>query len=161
MPVLRRLGRSRVVIAAVAGSPTPWRDGWLAVRMLAWALVLPVLEHVVPLPSLVRLMWRDSRPVPRNRERERLVASLASWFSQGTNLSSAGACLPRSLLAYRFLSELHANPRLMIAFKKTETALAGHAWVAVDGQAIGEPSDALTDFLPVVAFGERGARVVA
>jgi hypothetical protein len=161
MHAIARVRRSHVVIGAIVGSPTPWRDAWLGARMLAWALALPALKRIVPLPTLVRVMWKSGATSQRDPDREQRIARLAGWFARATNPSNAGACLQRSLLTYRFLSESHADPRLMVAFRKTDAALAGHAWIVVDGQAIGEPAGALDDFLPVVAFGAHGARVPA
>jgi len=192
MRLLDRLRRSPVIVREVAGSPTPWQDAWLAVRMAGWATVLPVFKHVVPVRALARVMWKGGRAARRmsnvergmsagplrtgmsnvecgvsaeksarrNPVREQLVVRLAGLLSRGTNLTTRGACLQRSLLAYRYLSELGADPRLMLAFRKDGDRMAGHAWVMVDGRVVADTSDQAEDFIPIVAFG-AGGRTVA
>ena len=160
MRAIDRLRRSPVLVGWLIASPTPWRDSWLAIRMGAWAVAIPLLKHLLPLPALVRIMWKDARRTQRDRKREQRVVRLADWLSRAANLTTRGPCLTRSLLAYRFLSELDAAPRLMVAFRRSDNrAIAGHAWVVVDGKAIGERPDDLNEFLPAVSFGPRG-RVV-
>ncbi len=161
MRFLERVRRCRAVVAAVAASPMPWCDAWLSARMLAWAVVLPVLKRVVPLATLVRAMWKPGRKECRDRAREHRIVLLAILCTRAVCPSNAGACLNRSLLAYRFLSESCADPRLMVAFQKSGAALAGHAWVVVDGQGVGDPPGVRDGFLPIVAFGARGSRIAA
>ena len=47
---------------------------------------------------------------------------------------SRGKCYERSLLAYRFLSQAGADPRLVVAVKGNGGAMIAHAWVTVDGE---------------------------
>ncbi len=160
MCAMSRLTRSPMVVAWLIASPTPWRDAWLALRMGAWALAIPLLTRALSLPTLARIMWKNSRSLRHDRERAQRVVRLADWLSRATKLTTGGACLRRSLLAYRYLSELDADPRLVVAFRRTDSrAIVGHAWVVVDGEPIGEGSLPLDEFLPAVSFGPRG-RVV-
>ncbi len=158
MSPLARLLRSPRLIRSVAESRTPGQDAWLALRMFGWAVVLPVLKRIVPIGRLTGMMWKEGRPGRRDPVSEQQVVRLAGWLSRGTNLTKRGACLQQSLLAYRYLSALGANPRLMVAFRRSDRALGGHAWVVVDGLPIGEIETTLADFHPVVSFGERGLR---
>ncbi len=163
---LDRVRRSPVLVRAVAESPTPWADAWLAARMAGWALVLSSLKHIVPVRVLARVMWKKNRhttseqSIARDVIREAQVVRLAGWLSRGTNFTKQGACLQRSLLAYRYLSDLGADPRLMLAFHRSDGALAGHAWVMVDGKAVTESSNEPAPFVPVVSFGPQG-RILA
>jgi hypothetical protein len=55
-------------------------------------------------------------------------------------------CLPRALTLRRMLSR-HAIPaQLRIGANKTSTGIIAHAWVELDGEAIGEPEDIAESF---------------
>jgi hypothetical protein len=55
-------------------------------------------------------------------------------------------CLPRALTLRRMLSR-HAIPsKLRIGMNKAPTGMHAHAWVEVDGEAVGEPEDIADDF---------------
>ncbi len=128
--------------------------------MAAWALAITFLKHLLPLPALARIMWKNGSGPRPDPERQRRVVRLADYLSRATNFTARGACLPRSLLAYRFLSELHADPSLKIAFRKNDArAIVGHAWVTVDHEAIGEQNADLDQFLPAVSFGPNGRMI--
>lgn len=156
MRAVTRLRRSPVLVRAVAGSATPWRDCWLAARMAGWAIVLSLLKHFVPVGSLARLMWREASRDRREPLKERQIVRLADWLSRGTNLTKRGACFERSLLAYRYLSAAGANPLLVVAFGKAAGTVLGHAWVEVEGEAVGERPEMLEMFEPAVRFGAQG-----
>jgi transglutaminase superfamily protein len=129
-------------------------DAWLLVRMAAWAAVLPVLKHVMRLDTLARLMWRDRSRTGRV-DREKVLAFsrlLARPVAPGE-----GTCYERGLLVYRFLSQRGADPRLVVGVKNVDDAVTGHAWVMVDGTAVGE-SETVDEFVPVVAYGRDGRR---
>jgi hypothetical protein len=123
-------------------------DAWLALRMLGWSLLLPVLKRIVPLRTLMRWMWANGAG-PRRTEREALIVRTSARFS--TN------CLERSLLAYRFLAQANAGPRLVAGMRREpNAAVVGHAWVEVDGIPVHEGEAELRDFVPLVDFGPRG-----
>ena len=82
----------------------------LIVRMLPWRVVLPLAKHVVSLSTLVSVMELPRRSLERRPIREKRVASLAHRVS-GLGTRSPGNCLERSLLAYRYLSEVSAGER--------------------------------------------------
>jgi hypothetical protein len=127
--------------------------------MAGWAAALSVLKHFVPVSSLAKLMWKDAREKKCEPTREALIVSLAGWLSNGTNVTNRGACLQRSLLAYRYLSALGADPHLVVAFAKCNGTVVGHAWVEVDGRAVGEPADPTLVFKPTAVFGVRAQRL--
>jgi hypothetical protein len=127
-------------------------------RMLAWALVLPFLKHLVSIDGLTALAWRGPRCVGRTINRERRIAELAHLMHRSRRPIGRYNCLERSLIAYRFLSEVNADPRLVLGLRKGDGSIEGHSWVLVDGKPVRESIEALVDFEPVVAFGRHGAR---
>ena len=146
-----RVGRRRTAFGRLIRRPA---DAWIVLRLLPWALALPALKYVVPLPRLARLMWARPVSARRDRECERRVAALVRGLS-GT-LTRDENCLERSLLAYRFLSRLGADPRLVAGVRRDTNELIGHVWVTVDGEPVGEPPGTIADFARVVVFGPSG-----
>jgi hypothetical protein len=131
---------------------------WLGVRMLAWSAVLPILKHVVPLRVLTRLMWAETRAIPRP-QRERQVAFLARRIYRVRPVLRRDNCLERSLLLYRFLSREGLAPRLVLGAQKSDRLIVGHAWVKVAGRPVIDDHEALADYTPIAEFGAQGARV--
>jgi hypothetical protein len=124
-------------------------------RLVPTYATLGVLKHVVPLPRLAKWAWKD-RHVTRNPDAERrvLVAvdRLRRWFGRDND------CLQSSLLLYRELSRLGANPTLKVGFRRQNERLEGHAWVFLDGRAIpGESSEHV--FVSALHFGRGGVLV--
>jgi len=116
---------------------------------------LPVLKRTLPLPRLVRLMWLPQRVSERDPEREerttRVVARLAR--------ASGGNCLARSLVLYRYLSRMDADPRLVVGMARPD-AFLGHVWVTVDSRPLLETPETLAGYEEVTAFGDQGRRIV-
>lgn len=133
-------------------------DVGLAARMAAWSLALPVLKHLLPLPSVARLAWTSPRRRTSPIERKKILR-IAILLSRFRPRKSRHNCLDRSLLAYRFLAAAGADPRLVIAMGKGDDRVLGHAWVTVDGAPVTSSSDSLREYVPVVAFGRRGERI--
>ena len=123
--------------------------------MLGWRLAIRPLKTLVPLPRLVRLVWRRAAPVPRRPELEDRIVALSARLCRG-RLRDA-TCLERSLLAYRFLVEAGAGPRLTVAVRPNGDSLQWHAWVTRDGQPIHETQASLNGYLPVVIFDGQGS----
>jgi hypothetical protein len=140
---------------AVRGLELSVRDpatGWLMLRMLAWRAALPVLERVVPLPTLVRLMGRHSRARDRNGQPQRIAALAERVFAAPRTPRN---CLARSMVTYRYLSTTSLAPQLVIAFRKGGAPVLGHAWVTVDEVPLHDSPEALAEFEPLVTFGPR------
>lgn len=116
---------------------------------------LGVLKHVMPLRRLAPRAWKQQQG-PRDPEAERrvigAVARLRSWFGADED------CLQASLLLYRELSGLGADPTLVLGFRRLNDHIQGHAWVLVDGRIIPDEPDVLF-FEPTLHFGRRGAVV--
>ena len=92
----------------------------------------------------------------RTAAREQQIVRLSALLTRFRLPHFRANCLERSLLAYRFLAEANANPTLVIAVRRAEADVVGHAWVAVDGQPVHESEAAVRDFVRVVEFGSRG-----
>lgn len=122
--------------------------------MAMWAIVLPLLKRVVGLETLARIMW-SGHPA-RGASDTAKILTLSRLLTR-RKASSPGSCYECSLLAYRFLSQHGAEPRLVAAVKKEDGTISGHAWVTVGGVALGE-SKAIDDFVPVVVYGRGGRR---
>jgi transglutaminase superfamily protein len=138
------------------------RDLLLIVRMLCWGVALRVLKHSVALPTLVRLArWKrqvDPHDTRVHSQQEKIV-TLARWACRPMPWSDRGSCLERSLVTYRYLTAVSANPTLVIGMaprSETFDLVHGHVWVVVDGQPVGESEASLSDFHAVMKFDASG-----
>jgi hypothetical protein len=122
--------------------------------MAMWRLVLPVAKRRMPLARLVSLMCAEGIREP---EREARVAELTDLVFRAEHRDRAGNCLERSLVLYRYLGAVGAEPRLMVGLRRDGSHLTGHAWVAVRRQAVREPPEQLEELARVLAFGPRGS----
>ena len=136
----------------------PAGDGWLALRMAAWSVVLPLLRRVVPLRRLARVAWAGGTSV-RDPARERQIVRLSAALPRLRLRRGDANCLERGLLAYRFLAQASANPALVVAVRRGEAGVIGHAWTKVDGRPVHESEAALREFVTLVEFGPGGLAV--
>jgi hypothetical protein len=130
---------------------------WMAGRMLGWLVVLPILKRVMPLPSLVSLMWSHpaSHGVSSARDIDRMWR-IARWLAVHAWPRRSGTCLEQSLILYRFLSARRASPELVIGVRRQDLSVGAHAWVTVNGEPVGDSVATLADFAPVMTFGPSG-----
>lgn len=134
----------------------PWlrrlRTGWSIGRLLPMYAAYAVLKRVVPLNHLAKRAWQQPG-VARDRAAERhviaAVGRLRQWIGRDAD------CLQSSLVLYRELSRLGAEPVLAIGFRRQRHGLEGHAWVSVDGHPLleGMPED---PFIAALHFGHGG-----
>jgi hypothetical protein len=130
-----------------------WEDPILFGRALGWRVTLPLLKYVTPLPVLVRFMALTPRPGSLDTKRRQRMRAIRQLLEGGRIVISAN-CLERSLVLYRFLSEVGAAPELVMGMSKKSARLAGHTWIQVEGCAL---ADATTDaFAPMLIFGPEG-----
>jgi len=127
----------------------------IAARLWTWAALLRVLKHVVPLPTLVRLV--HARPdAARSADLERRLEGYMA-ASGAFPLRAPGNCLERSLAAYRILCRAGASPTLVVGFRHSALQeVEGHVWVVVDGRALAERPDSVATYRPALAFGADG-----
>jgi hypothetical protein len=132
----------------------------LLIRMSFWATIVPVLKRVLPLPRLVRLAATGRAAGGRNRAREeRVIASVVRIYRSGL-IRQSDNCLERSLVTYRYLGALHAEPQLVVGMSRREKG-TGHVWVTVDGRPVHDTAETLDDMEPIVTFAADGTRVDA
>jgi transglutaminase superfamily protein len=123
--------------------------------MLGWRVVLPALKRVIPLPSLVRLMWSDGGPPALDREAVVRLAEVA--YEPGPD-GARGNCLERSLVAYRYLAQLRADPTLVVGVDRSGSEVRGHVWVLVDGVPVHDSPERVEGHTALVCFGPGGER---
>ncbi len=153
----RRPGR-RSVLARVAARFSSPRDVLLAARVFGWALVLPLLKHLMPVPALARLMHRPDGGRTRDAVQEERIVTFARWGARLIRWKSGGNCLERGLIAYRYLGEAGASPTLVVGLGHGDTGrLIGHAWVLLDGRPAGESAASISVYTPVFAFAPDGS----
>ena len=132
-------------------------DVWLCMRMMLWAIVLPLLKILIPVKSLARFMWMSPRTPVKNVEQEQKIAIIVRWIYLLV-LSSKKNCVERSLLLYRFLSRTNSDPTLVTGLRQLEDGTwKGHAWILVNGVPFGETESNVEDFKTLVIFGRHGA----
>ena len=142
-----RFGLSRQVARRLVRNPG---DAWLAIRVLGWAVVLPMLKHRVPAAKLARFMWIPPKR-GRDAEREETIVALSRLVTRARPGSTRN-CYERSLISYRYLAREGADPRLVTGLTPDHS---GHAWVTVDGKPVWELGN-LTEFVEVATFGRDG-----
>jgi Transglutaminase-like superfamily len=124
-------------------------------RIVPAYLLLGLLKHLVPLRWLAKWTWCKTAG-PRDRLAERRLTANALRLSKLLRIADRD-CLQRSLLLYRLLSALGADPELVVGLREQDGKIIGHAWVLVDGKSLVEPESDLVRFSPVLRFGARGA----
>ena len=63
-------------------------------------------------------------------------------------------CLPKSLTLHRMLTRRGIDSQIKIGANKTSLGISAHAWVEVDGEAIGESETTIASF-NVLDAGEK------
>jgi Transglutaminase-like superfamily len=124
-------------------------------RIVPAYVLLGLLKHLVPLRSLAKWTWCETTG-PRDRLAERRLSANAVRVSKLLRIADRD-CLQRSLLLYRLLSAIGADPELVVGLREQDGKIIGHAWVLVDGKSLVEPESDLVRFSPVFRFGARGA----
>ena len=129
------------------------RTGPTIGRLLPVYAAYGVLKRLVPLERLARWAWKSGRP-SRDPSAERrvvvAVARLRQWFGRDAD------CLQSSLLLYRELSRLGAEPVMAVGFRRHPGGVEGHAWVSVDGHPVFNDSPD-QPFTAALHFGRGGA----
>ena len=134
-------------------------DVVLAARVMTWACVLPILKQLMPIRSIVRLVWRRPR-LEADPARDERVVTFARWACRMIRPGRGGNCLERGLIAYRFLLEGGAEPTLVVGMRRNKkSAVIGHAWVVLHGAPAGERADLVNEYIPVFAFAPDGSLI--
>jgi hypothetical protein len=142
------------VRSAIARVSSTFRnDPRLAFELAAWRLALPVLTRVVSLPRLARWMWCRPLSLTDADRRQRLTAISRVAGGGGRVLLSVN-CVQRSLVLYRLLSRAAAAPKLVLGVRGGGAGIAGHAWVELDGEPVGD--DGAHTYQRLVTIGAGG-----
>lgn len=127
--------------------------------MRAWGLLLAVDVglRVAPLAKLHRWLGRGlpaEQALPARRELAwetwRLVDAAARHHLYKMS------CLRQSLVLQRLLAERGLAVGVYIGARKAQGQLSAHAWIEVDGEAIGEGRGTVESFVPVLHLGGEG-----
>ena len=140
--------------ALLTGGRTLAWDEW---RLLARAGVdLLAVDVALRLGGLRRASrWatsRDARPAGRRPgvDERWQAARYARWIGVAARFHIVRArCLHRSLVLHRWLSREGLPSELRIGVRKETGQLRAHAWVDLDGQAVGESAQLLAAFVPL------------
>ena len=117
-------------------------------RLAALHLLLGLARHVVPVSGLAA--WASRRRRPRLTSRDLVIGRV---LRAGAIVGSPDRdCLQRSLLLYRELCRIGAPATLVVGVRKVDHALAGHAWVRLDGNVIAESDFDVDRFVPLLTF---------
>jgi len=128
----------------------------IAFRLWIWAAALRVLKHVVPLPTLVRMMHAaPTRVGPRATDALERYLHASGRFPR----RPPGNCLERSLGVYRLLGQAGVSPQLLVGMRRLPSQpIEGHVWVRAGGRPIGETAESLNEFQLTAMFDEHGRR---
>ena len=128
-------------------------NAWAVGRLLPLYLAFGALKHVVPVQTLARWAWH---PPTRTNDPDAVRRAVARvWRTQGLVHLGDRDCLQRSLLLYRELSRLGADPTLMVGFRQAAQRTQGHAWVMTRGAVAFEP-DEVNTYVAALSFGPYG-----
>jgi Transglutaminase-like superfamily len=125
----------------------------LVPRILAWTLVMPILKRLVPLSTLVRMLWVERAAAPEPGRQQAIVRTTRRLLRTRSRRGDEN-CLERSLVLYRFLSLAGLDPRLVLGVRRDAGRLRGHAWVTLAGTPVIEGS--VAEFVPIATVGRRG-----
>lgn len=117
---------------------------WLRLHLLAVVHALNVRRELSRgSPQLAASAGaKRARPIDPGLVGTALVASRRAV----ARLCPLNTCLTRSVVLYRLL-EPYDGVAIHFGFRRRDGALEGHAWVTVDGAAVGEPDGALDGYI--------------
>jgi len=129
--------------------------GLALARLIPAYVAFGLLKHVVPIASLARFAWRETMVAQREDSQVRAVARVVKVRTLLRRWDRD--CVQTSLLMYRELSRVGADPMLAIGFRRSKKRLEGHAWVIVGGVAVADTAPSNAEFTPACFFGRCGA----
>jgi len=132
-----------------------WRNACTIARLLPIYAALGVLERTRPIAKVAAWAWRRPTGHRRDHAEEQRVIGCVVKLARFVGAADR-QCLRRSLLLYRELSRLGANPALCVGFRKRGDVTEGHAWVVVSGRPIGEGDWSSAGFETALSFGVEG-----
>lgn len=116
---------------------------WLRLHLMAVVHALRVRRELGRGSPLLPASAPAKRPRPMDQG-VLGTALVASRRAVG-RLCPLNTCLTRSVVLYRLLKS-YDGVVIHFGFRRRDGALEGHAWVTVDGVAVGEPDGALDGY---------------
>lgn len=125
---------------------------WLAlpaaerVAVLVMVMALPMIAlllRTVGFSRTFNLVGAISDRIPRTAEsRARLSPEALARLARvaGRHGPVDANCLKQSLLLYGWLRARNLTPRLQFGVRKVADSIDAHAWIELEGRALGEPS---------------------
>ncbi len=145
------MGNARTFIRNLAAiGRIPPRDLPAVFRMGVTACSLPLLEHLMSLPSLVSLL-DTSRRSQRKGDPDRIVELAGKILARNIGPFKPG-CFRRSLILFAELRRIGWPARIVFGIREHDDALDGHAWVELDGAGLGETVDPSSIFRTVYSY---------
>ena len=136
------------------GSALRLREICLLALIVGMLVLLPVLQRALTLPALVYLFGaRTLPPVLPPLEPERLLYLIRGLLQQHIGVFRPN-CVKQSLVLFHFLRQWGAPVALYFGVAKHSDTLAGHCWVELDGQPLGEADEPRRVFTIVYTFPE-------
>lgn len=119
-------------------------DGWLFIRIFAWATALPLLVRVWSLPRLVHFLTPrhiSKRPHHEDHYAEQVAKYTDFVLGRGIWVYQRN-CLKRSMILYHFLCRQGIDVQLCLGVRKSQgkpdldgrDVLLGHAWLVRQGR---------------------------
>jgi hypothetical protein len=114
------------------------------VALLA-AIVLPFAVRVLALPAVLRLCDRLPGAGRVRQAPNALVFRARRWLWHGRGPWTS-TCLTRSLVLYAMLRQHGYRPHFVVGVMGAHARFAAHAWVMLDGVALGDPRGAVDGY---------------
>src|SRR5438093_10038188 len=157
MPRLNLLARGRDCARRLAAcAVADWR---LTATLFALRISLPLAKRVMSVSKLAAALWSAPDGPDVDPTRAETIARIRFAMKSGGRLLVSSNCLERSLAMYHVLSRAGATPALVLGTRRDGAALAGHAWIELDGNPFAEPDAG--DYVRVITFGVQGSRFPA
>lgn len=137
---------------AKKASELSWRDWWVVGRARFWMAMSWFGLRLLGFERTRQLLAgrppaAGARKETDAKELERLVFLVGVAARAGFTRHT---CLPRSLVLQRFLMNRGVPAVLRIGVRRENGQIAGHAWVEVAGQPVGEAEDVEARFVPLL-----------
>lgn len=128
------------------------RELWLLVLSVGLLAALPVLQRVLPLPTLVTVFGTRTIPtVFPPLQPERLLFLIRGLLDQRIGMIRPN-CMKQSLVLFHFLRQWGAPVTIHFGVAKPHDALEGHCWIELAGQPFGERGDPHRAFAMTYTF---------
>ena len=117
---------------------------WFRLHLMAFVHTLRVRRELDRKNSLmpVFIYKKRARPMSQHVVNTALLASRRAVV----RFCPLNSCLTRSVVLYRLLAS-YEGVAIHYGFRRRDGALEGHAWVTVDGIAVGEPDGARDGYI--------------